>query len=240
MGYFDLRQPSNKSILVHGDNRSGKSHLLASAMELPELNPLLIDADRGSATWRKFSGITDVIKLWRFEGPGRLAQLENVLEEVKKNKTQLLLFDSISFFLHEAIIDMVPRGKIEIAHWNKLFQDTSSFIARLAAYCPNFVFTAFSEPVIQKTKDDLEGKVVGIEPMVYGRKFPRYLMNHFNVVGHITIKCIVQTNRVFYESQFNAQMDGFYAVGDRSGLVGKITQPTLKKIFNLLEGSEKS
>jgi len=219
------------TMLIYGDNRSGKTHLLASAYELEELNPIMIDADRGVATWKKIPG-SKSIKVWQFDpAKAKLSQLNEVLKLVEENKCQLLMFDSLSFFMHEVVVEKSPTGKTPIETWNWLFTNISMFLTNLSKICRNYIFTAFGEPITIRGMNEIEPKTIGIEPMVYGHKFPKYLMNYFNIIAYIETKII--SNKL--TTTLNVRPEGFYVTGDRLGKLTKLTNPSLKDIYNTIK-----
>jgi hypothetical protein len=228
-----------KTALVFADIGCGKTHLLATAQERPDWNPLLVDADGGSTTLIKFPGAEDywANRVFTFDRGNLMGQLKQILKLVEEKHFNPVMFDTITFFMQEYLTELCPTGVPEWGHYHEQQRGIFNFMTKLMKLSPIVIFTAFEKEVKNR-----KGEVISVKPSVSGTEFPRLLMTPFTIIGRLTVESFKEMTakgtRLKRKFTLNSIQDGFASVRDRTDLTQSIENPTLTKLFAAFEKGE--
>lgn len=219
----------NLSMLLYGDNGSGKTHLLGTASEVPELQPsIVIDADYGATTIGIKYPDMDVYSF----NPAKplLPQLDVMVAEIKKGKYKFIALDSISVLLDNIITDLAGNKKPEWDHWNRTFCIAKALMGDLKSICEMFVATALPEWV-----KDSNGNLISVQPYVVGNKFPTVFNNLFNTIAFLSVDNERKVGaKLTRKWTLNTVQSGFEKVRDRYDRLAKIENPTMSRIYEMM------
>lgn len=231
MGLYEAGELLTKryNILHYGGNRTGKSYLLGTAYECPELQPMMIiNGDFSTTTYARHF---PKVPVYIFEeGKSIKTQMDDVAEIVKQGKYQFVGLDNVSTLMNQFIRELTKNGQAQQQHWNVLFITIQSFIEKLIKRVPFFAATALPNYI-----RDNNGNIIKIVPYVMGEKFPVTFNSLFDTITWLELDEFKGPKGPEQKRVLRAVVKKYEEVGDRNGLISEIPEPTYKKILEQIK-----
>jgi hypothetical protein len=231
--------PKTPSIIIYADNRAGKSWLLGSAYNVEKLHPVyLIDGEYGGdVTVRDmFKSSVDPTKMtsWQFEkGKPVGPQIAAMLKDCIAYKPNFIGWDGASYMMSSLVYELANGSKLSFNHWQAMFVIMKKLAMDLLAVSPNLVVTCLPDWL-----KDGDNNIVGVQPYIPGNKFPMEFNSIFNVLSYIKLETKRSASGVEVVRKLVARADAFGKVGSRFSDISTIENPTMGKIYDILNKEE--
>ena len=217
--------PKVPSMLLYGDNRTGKTYLLSTASQVPFLCPtLIIDADGGAVTAQQTDPNQD-IAVFDPKKPF-ISQLPEALKKAKDGNFKFIAVDTLSYLMHRCLMEISGWQKPGWPHYTALFSLIHKWVIELKAITPYLCCTCF----VKHDKND-EGTIMSSFPQIVGQDFPRVLASEFNILGFMSMKTTKTGKDEKTEYTLKTRQAGKECTGDRLTILGDLTNPTMQTVF---------
>ena len=223
------------SFLVWGINGAGKTQFLASACDVPELQPsVIIDCEpTGSQTIRDNFPGCNVIE---FEtGRPLYKQFDEINKVLRDNKIKFVGIDGASFLLDSTLNDLPveiwKRDGSEHLPYNMAYAIIKKWFTQVETICECVCTTCLSIPL-----KDTEGNVIGQKPHIPGNSFESILFSMFNTVAQmkvIRVKGVPVYTLTTKSGSVSLSRTKARAIYDID-----MVNPTMGKFYALLTGKE--
>ncbi len=221
----------HKTVLVYGQNGTGKSRLSGTAYEVPNVKALVVECEPGGST--TFARYHPNEMVYVVEKKVRISKQLSDIEKASRD-FDLIVIDGFTYLMDLLMEEITGGKKATFVHWQTLFRETKKFIRAIEANTDMLMIT-----VLEEDRFNSDGDIVGYDVMMAGRKFPPKLMSMFSVIGRTTIKTKKKGGKTLIEQYLDTDVGKNFLARDRSASIGKMKDPTVKKIFDLLTPATK-
>lgn len=178
-----VKRPNEKSYMLYSRPGVGKSTLAASAVEVPELGPVLfIDFEAGTTSLEGKYDESDPITIIRPESWDQANTVfAALLDEDHGYKTVVIdTIGKMMEYMDEIFAKQYTKNPYE--RWSRLAEESLGLIERLHKSHLNVIVLAHSD----QEKDDLRGNI-STYPYFLGRKTGKEAPKIFDVIGYLDL-----------------------------------------------------
>ena len=228
--------------LFYGPTGVGKTHLCATALNVPELCPILfVDTDGGLPTIRDIAmRHKDKIKILRLEDALDDRRLQAAIFTNPGDRFKTVILDSLNeYYAFQMDMHLEAEGRAGQAPYRQdygtLYSSMMGFIRDVKNKSKvHFIATA-SESYLE---DGMTG-ALHISPGFVG-KLSEQIPNLFHIVGYLTVEIVATQSGQLSSAEWTLQLLPYGKVKakarlSREEVLASIKDPTMHKIFQLVQ-----